>query len=822
MKNLGGEEEHGAPLSEEYQSSSEDEDELENQIGEEILLANLLRTQLAAADADSDLARENEVNEDNSIPGPQPPAGSRIESIKICQEFISQLSSASLDNGKLDAPTLDRLRNPVEGNYDISDKDTRLSLDLFLATDNASDAVYNSVRDAIHRHSPNIHVLSLYHVKELASEITGVVSVPDRMCIDSCVAFTGPYSDLEACPICGEPSYDPLELAESGKKVARKEACTFLLGPQLQALRRGKEGSAALGYRNKKTKAVFEALENMTAEEFVHDDIFTGSEYINLVERLDLTSDDMVVSFSLDGAQLYQNKKSDTWIGIWIVAEYDPTTRYKKKHILPALIIPGPSKPKNLDSFIFRSFHHFSALQREQGGKGFRSWDGLKEAVISSRLILAFATADALGLVELDGRVGHHGRHGCRFGCEMQGQHKPNSGHYFAAHLCPSKNTVEDCNHPDVDLRTITRLSPERYQEQLSIVVNSLDQNDYEKNRKETGISKPSILSGLHPDYIFPIPSCFTIDIMHLFCLNIGDLLIQLWRGELKIDLEADKKTDWTWATLVGEAWIQHGRLVAAATPYFPSFFHRPPRNPAEKINSGYKASEFFLYLFGLGPAFFRAILPIEYWVNFCKLVRGVRILTQRSITGAQVVEAQSCLVQFLEEYENIYYQRCLYRIHFCRPAIHTLAAHGPSEVIRAGPGVYSSQYAMERTVGDLGQGIRQPSNPFSNLSARAMRRCQQNALKALYPELDPTSNISVPKHALDIGNGFIFLRPRDRNTVTVSDDKACQILLQQLGMSQVRRWGRLRLQNGQVARSLFSENKRTSIKKRNTRNVKV
>ena len=343
----------------------------------------------------------------------------------------------------------------------------------------------------------------------------------------------------------------------------------------------------------------------MTAEEYVHDDIFTGSEYINLAERLDLTSDDMVVSFSLDGAQLYQNKKSDTWIGIWIVTEYDPTTRYKKKHILPALIIPGPSKPKIWDSFIFRSFHHFSALQREQGGRGFHSWDGLKETVISSRLILAFATADTLGLVELDGRVGHHGRHRCRFGCEMQGRHKPNSGHYFAAHLCPSKNTVEDCNHPDVDLRTLTRLSPEQYQEQLSAVVDSLDQNDYKKNRKESGISKPSILSGLFSDYIFPIPSCFTIDIMHLFCLNIGDLLIQLWQGELKIDLEADKKSDWTWATLVGDAWIQHGRLVAAATPYFPSFFHHPPRNPAEKINSGYKASEFFLYLFGLGPAFF-------------------------------------------------------------------------------------------------------------------------------------------------------------------------------------------------------------------------
>jgi len=261
-------------------------------------------------------------------------------------------------------------------------------------------------------------------INALVAEITGVVSVPDNMCINSCIAFTGPFSDLETCPFCGEASYDPLQFA-SNRKVARKEACSFVIGPQLQALRCRKEGSEALKYRDKKTQDILAAIEELettgNSEDFVYNDMLSGSEYISLTQRLDLTSDDMVVCFSLDGAQLYQNKKSDTWIAIWIVMEYNPITRYKKKHILPALVIPGPNKPKNLDSFLFRSLHHFSALQREQGGKGFRSWDGLKEAVISSRLILAFATADALSLIELDGRVGHCGCHGCRFGCQMKG-----------------------------------------------------------------------------------------------------------------------------------------------------------------------------------------------------------------------------------------------------------------------------------------------------------------------------------------------------------------------------------------------------------------
>ena len=93
---------------------------------------------------------------------------------------------------------------------------------------------------------------------------------------------------------------------------------------------------------------------------------------------------------------------------------------YKKKHVLPALIVPGPNKPKNLDSFMFQGFHHVSALQRENSGAGLRVWDAINTEIINSHVIVILAGADAVGLTELDGRVGHHGAHGCRIGCGMQ------------------------------------------------------------------------------------------------------------------------------------------------------------------------------------------------------------------------------------------------------------------------------------------------------------------------------------------------------------------------------------------------------------------
>jgi hypothetical protein len=319
---------------------------------------------------------------------------------------------------------------------------------------------------------------------------------------------------------------------------------------------------------------------------------------------------------------------------------------------------------------------------------------------------------------------------------------------------------------------------------------------------------------------MIPVPRCFPLDLMHLIFINLGELLIPLWRGTMKCDM-ADSPLSWEWATLTGDIWQAHGKLVAGATPFFPSSFHRPPRNPAEKISSGYKAIEYFHYLFGLGPGVFRAVLPSKYWKNFCKLVRAVRLLVQRSITGSQLQESHSLLVQFVEEFENLYYQRRVDRLHFCRPCVHSLL-HAAHEVTRVGPGAYSTQFTMERTIGNLGQEIRQPSNPFANLAQRALRRSQVNTLKSIYPELDPKSRFQLPKGAIDVGEGYIILRPRDRYPVEILGHPAARVLSEAIGTSSIRRWGRVRLPNGQVARSLWSEGRRAPEKVRRSRNVKV
>jgi hypothetical protein len=109
---------------------------------------------------------------------------------------------------------------------------------------------------------------------------------------------------------------------------------------------------------------------------------------------------------------------------------------------------------------------------------------------------------------------------------------------------------------------------------------------------------------------------------------------------------------------LTRDAWQVHGKVVADATPFFPLSFHCPPSNPAEKISSRYKATEYFYYLFRLRPGIFWSILPSRYWKHFCKLICGVQILVQRCIIGSQLQEAYLQLVQFVEGFENLYYRQ--------------------------------------------------------------------------------------------------------------------------------------------------------------------
>ncbi|KAJ7612738.1 hypothetical protein FB45DRAFT_722179, partial [Roridomyces roridus] len=111
----------------------------------------------------------------------------------LAEQFITAIRDATLDNSDLDADCIDRLRNPIRAPLDISDSKLRLSLDMFLATSDASQKTYEKVIQGIQKaYPPNLDsekLLSFYQIKKKVSELSGVVPLLHDMCQNSCMAF---------------------------------------------------------------------------------------------------------------------------------------------------------------------------------------------------------------------------------------------------------------------------------------------------------------------------------------------------------------------------------------------------------------------------------------------------------------------------------------------------------------------------------------------------------------------------------------------------------------------------------------------------------
>lgn len=704
------------------------------------------------------------------------------------------------------------------------------------ARGDASEDNYSDNRAAFLELAPDADIPSFHQVRKLISNLTGIHALRVDMCPNSCVAFTGPFEDLTECPRCREPRYDPVAL-EHGRSVSRRTFPTFPLGPQLQSMWASPENATLMRHRARETERIL----RVAGEATVIDDVYYGNDYLALATtpepREDGTPrppvigpDDTVLMFSIDGAQLYLSKGSDCWFYIWVLLDLPPTVRYKKRYVLPGAVIPGPNKPKNVDSFLFPGLYHLAAVQRE----GLQIWDAAERRQFRSRLYLLLVTADSPAMAYMNGLVGHTGMNMCRLYCGREGRHKPNLGTYYPALLRPDG----DVNGPvDFSLRVDDSdpdsISPsQRYHNNLLLVRAARTEAEYARTRLDTGIAKPSIFSGLPKRRFLGVPGGFVLDLMHLITLNLTDLFIALLRGTMACDPTDDKRT-WTWAIFRDRAaWQAHGRLVGASARYLPMSFDRPPRNPAEKISSGYKAWEYLLYVYGLLPGFLRHVQTELYYRHFCLAVSAVRVVLQYRQNLDLLPPAQRDTIHYIEQYEDLYYQRRFDRLHFVRPSLHTFG-HIIPEIFRVGPGALHTQWTMENYIGNITREIKQHVTPYANVGERALRRCQINALKAMLPDL-AEPDFRLPSGALDLGRGYALLHATDRveRRVTPAEAQAIHAYLRAQGVALadpnwepiVRRWARLAIPSQQVARSAWKEEakERRGKQPRRSRMVKV
>ena len=650
------------------------------------------------------------------------PRIARLPDAQLAQDFVDELREATLERSGMSPEAIARMRNPPAHPPAPLSPVELLAVEMYLAHGAPSEENYRDNRRAIMRLHPEDDVPTFEGVQRLVARTTGIDAIKHDMCVNSCIAYTGPFDVLDRCPICPsrELRYDR-EMLTRGKRVPRRTFSTFPLGPQIQILQSSPDTARLMRHRREVTRGL--AATRNAIEEY--NDLFQGSEYLEEVfTRRNITDSDVVLMLSIDGAQLYASKSSDCWFLIWVVFDLPPEFRYKKRFVLPAGVIGGPNKPKNMDSFLFPTFYHISAVQWE----GLAVWDALQARIVRQNLYVVFGTADTPGLIHLSGGVGHQGFCGCRTACGQEGRHKPGSSTYYPAMLLPDNYTSARGRHGDINYRSPPATPAQRharYVDAMRRIRAVTTEADYQRERCDTGFGKPSIFLGLQDNKYLFMPICLPMDPMHHLALNMPDLVISLFRGTIHCDTRTDSVDQWDWACFrTKEAWEAHGALVEQCARYLPGSFGHTPRNIAQKITSGYKAEEWMLYMYTILPALLLNVLPREYFIHFCHLVAGVRLAVQRRVKTHHLTLGHTHLLTYVERFEVLYYRRRLDRLHFIRPALHLLVHLFP-EIYEVGSGPSHSQWTLENFIGNITLEAKQHVNPYANVAERAQCRVQ-------------------------------------------------------------------------------------------------
>ena len=293
--------------------------------------------------------------------------------------------------------------------------------------------------------------------------------------------------------------------------------------------------------------------------------------------------------------------------------------------------------------------------------------------------------------------------------------------------------THQTSSHPNININALPDPDPEVYKADLFYIIASCTQREYEKCQFNTGIGKPSIFTQI--PRILPLPTCFAGALMHQWLINSAALLIDLW-CKCPAACDYNSTSDWPWAVLTRETWVWHGRDVAVATPYLPTLFGQPPRNPQEKISSSYKPWEFLYYIYSKGPGIFFKILQDIYYSHFCKLVWAIQIIFQNSILWDKLTTTSKLLLQWVLDFEILYCKWDPNWLHFACQCVHSLT-YLAKETCQLGPLWLSSQWTMEQIIGYLGSLLQQPSNPFQNLASQTKQVAATNVLVAMWPNLE-------------------------------------------------------------------------------------
>lgn len=464
--------------------------------------------------------------------------------------------------------------------------------------------------------------------------LSGIKPEIYHCCPDSCMAYTGPYEDLEKCMHCKLPRYWP-----SGRP--RATYWYLPLEPRFEGLYGNNHWARILmTYR-----ATYESIDGEIS------DIFDSVHYKQLCDtRVDIegvqqshyyfdSPTDVALGQSMDGVALFERSKNRCSATPIITVNYNlpPEIRTRSSNIMINAIIPGPKSPKDTNSFMYPMYKESHRL-----AAGVRMYNQFVRSSFIFRAYWIRMFGDMIAIMKMMEIKGHMGVRHCRR-CLIIGTPDP-KGTYYSPLVQPCSSDADESEEMvSWNPRALEMRTHQQVLEALKEIAEARTKKEKERLQTFWGLSGKK-------SYIFHFPgadfvSSTPFDFMHMMLTNNTKNYTKILQGKFKtFDSDDFVLPAAVWTEIGNEIVAANRTIPAAFVSYLPDIW---------KERSSYTAELYSFWIVYAAPILLHQRLPSLYYKHLVKFGTIIKYCLKLTITTEELEDLEEMCISWVEEYER-------------------------------------------------------------------------------------------------------------------------------------------------------------------------
>lgn len=482
-----------------------------------------------------------------------------------------------------------------------------------------------------------VRLLSLQVLGTRIAKLSGVTPELYDCCVNTCHAFTLDFAHEEVCSECGERRFD-----EKGSPRQHYQYIPTI--SRFQAMFNNPDLIQKLAYRH-----------NYPQDPGDLSNYFDSESYKDLcqwnivIEGEDTGvcffsgTYDIATSLLTDGVSVFKefgSKNATCWPIMLQILNLPPSERAQLCNVLLLAIIPGPSQPKDFNSFLAPFVDECIKFAR-----GVETYNVLTRRHFLLRHHPVMVCGDMQAIKHVEEMKGPNAMVPCH-GCLGVGVYHQCKKTYYI----PLTEPLDDDDPADKTSSYDPLALPLRTEENLKAQLQEMElvkdfPVEYGKLAKKYGISGPSVLDRIPS---IQRPTSYPHEFLHLFLLNHGPNLVHLWAVSYP-GIDNSGSQDYT---LSKADWVAIGKETEAATNSLPAKFIRPIPN-IQTSWSKFCGETWSFWLIYIGPIVLRGRLPQKFYDHYLELVHILKCLLMLENTTEWIRELRSEIVGYVERFEE-------------------------------------------------------------------------------------------------------------------------------------------------------------------------